>query len=94
MERVYEVGGVPGAIAAKGIGRAVNRVRAGLDADVDDGAGPAAEFGRGIGLDVEFLDRIDGKDGGGIAEGQRGVGNALPRERLVAIESFDVVVVL
>ena len=91
---IYEIPGIPGAIAAKGIGRAVDRVRAGLEADVNHCAGATAEFGGGIVFDVQFLDGIDGQDGGGVTKWQRGVGDALAGKGIVAIEAFEEVIVI
>src|SRR5579864_5309411 len=69
-------------------------VRARLDADVDDGAGPAAEFGRGIGLHVELLDGVGGQDGGSVTAGEGRIGDALLSVWVIAIKSFVYVVVV
>ena len=58
--RIKEVAGSPVETTAKRIRRAVQCVGTRLNSDVHDGAGPPAELGFRILLEIEFLDRVDG----------------------------------
>ena len=77
------------AIAAKGKGGAVDRVGSRLQSNIDDRARFPSIFGRRIFLNVEFLDRIDGQNGGGISGDARAVDDALAGEWLAVKEPID-----
>ena len=63
-----EVAGVEGVVAEEFVDAAVDLVGAGLGGDVDD-AGGVAEFGlEEIALDLEFLDGVEGRVDGGVAD--------------------------
>jgi len=64
---IYEVSSIKVLIPPERVRRAVNGVRARLDANVYNRPGSAAELRRRIALDIDLLDGIDGKNRGGVA---------------------------
>src|SRR5437879_13458724 len=72
--RVEEVAGVQGIAATKRRSRAVQIVVPRFDPNVHHRAGLPAVLRLGVFLHVEFLDGVDGHDGGPIGEGTRCTG--------------------
>ena len=62
---IEPVARVDGVVAVEVVGGTVKGIGAGLDADVDDGAGLPTVVGLGAGLNVEFLNGVDGENCGG-----------------------------
>jgi hypothetical protein len=86
IEPVARVGG---AIAVEVVGGSVEVVCAGLDTDVDDGTGLPAVIGFGSGLNVEFLDRVDGQMRGGRAFDALGVDDGRAVIGVVVVDTVD-----
>ena len=87
--RRKEVRGIPVAVTAKGIGRAVVVVRAGLDADVHDGTRFPAVLRARIHFGLELVNGVDGQNGAGIACGHDRIHDALGHPGIVAVYAVD-----
>ena len=72
---VEEVAGVPGAVAAKRVSRAVKGIGPRPDSHVHYGPGLPAVLRFGIFLEVEFLDGVDGQDHRRIGKRTRHIGD-------------------
>ena len=77
------------AVAAKGERGAVQAVGAGLETDVDHRSRLPSIFRGGILLDVEFLDGINGQNGGGVSGNAGPVDDRLARVRFAVEQTFD-----
>src|SRR6202007_2819662 len=80
--RVEVVARVQRSIAAEAEGGSMQSVGAGLQGDVDDCAGLPAILCRRVLLDIEFLDGVDGQDGGRVAGNATSVHDCLAGVRL------------
>src|ERR671925_884663 len=80
---------IPRVFAAEPIGCAVNIICPGLETHIRDSPGFPAEFGLGIHLCVELLDRVDRYKRGRIADDRSGVRYAEPHKRLIVRNAVD-----
>ena len=92
--RVEEVAGVPSVVSAIGVGRAVDAIAAGLEADVDYAARLPTVFRLRILFGSKFVNGVDREHRARVACGHHGVHDALSHPGIVAIDAVYQVILI